>query len=217
MVTILDCCYSGELLNFTKADPGDRGKARDRCLIGASRPFEVAYVEIHRQHSVFTTTLLKGLESLQNKWVTNYTLVDLLNQESNSFPQRPIFGNSGEPINLTRRWNEAIQNFAISPKDMRFAIALNDKAICPYKGLRYFDCIEEDAKYFYGRNALTDELLEKVRLGNFLAVLGASGSGKSSVVRARLLYQLKLGRRLSGSENWSIKIFKPIPFYRQQF
>ena len=199
-IIILDCCYSGELLNFTEADPGDRGKGRDRCFIAASRPFEVAYVEIDKQHSVFTTALLKGLEPQQNKWVTNYTLVDLLNQEYNSFPQRPIFGNSGEPINLTRRWNEAV---------VPLAIALDDKAICPYKGLRYFDCTEEDAKYFYGRNALTDELLEKVRLGNFLAVLGASGSGKSSVVRAGLLYQLKLGRRLSGSENWSIKIFKP--------
>ncbi len=57
--------------------------------------------------------------------------------------------------------------------------------------------------------ALTDELLEKVRVGNFLAVLGASGSGKSSVVRAGLLYQLQLGRRLSGSEGWQIKIFQP--------
>ena len=72
-----------------------------------------------------------------------------------------------------------------------------------------FDCTEEDAQYFFGREALTDELLEKVRVGNFLAVLGASGSGKSSVVRAGLLYQLNLGQRLSGSEAWEIRIIKP--------
>ncbi|MEH1888180.1 MAG: pentapeptide repeat-containing protein [Nostoc sp.] len=48
-----------------------------------------------------------------------------------------------------------------------------------------------------------------MRSGNFLAVLGASGSGKSSVVRAGLLYQLKLGRRLSGSDTWQLKIFRP--------
>ncbi len=82
-------------------------------------------------------------------------------------------------------------------------------AICPYKGLSYFDCTEADANLFYGRTALTDELLEKVRSGNFLAVLGASGSGKSSVVRAGLLYQLKLGRKLSGSDTWQLKIFRP--------
>ncbi|NES80772.1 MAG: peptidase C14 [Moorea sp. SIO2B7] len=138
------------------------------------------------------------MEPSQERWVTNYTLVDLLTQQQNAFPQRPIFSNSGEPINLTRRWTAATKESAASAK-----------SICPYKGLAYFDCTEEDARYFYGRTALTDQLLEKVRVGNFLAVLGASGSGKSSVVRAGLLYQLQLGRRLSGSESWQIKILQP--------
>ncbi|MDZ8136122.1 MAG: pentapeptide repeat-containing protein [Nostoc sp. DedQUE04] len=197
-IVILDCCYSGEVLNFAEADPGDRGKGRDRCFIAASRNFEVAFEDINSQHSVLTAALLKGLEPKQDRWVSNYTLVDLLNQEHHPFPQRPIFANSGEAINLTRKWNS-------SPVNSTVQIS----AICPYKGLSYFDCTEADAKLFYGRTALTDELLEKVRSGNFLAVLGASGSGKSSVVRAGLLYQLKLGRRLSGSETWQLKIFRP--------
>ncbi|MFN6560496.1 MAG: pentapeptide repeat-containing protein [Nostoc sp. ChiSLP01] len=197
-IVILDCCYSGEVLNFAEADPGDRGKGRDRCFIAASRDFEVAFEEINSQHSVLTAALLKGLEPKQDRWVSNYTLVDLLNQQYHPFPQRPIFANSGEAINLTRKWN-------YSPVNSTVEIS----AICPYKGLSYFDCTEADAKLFYGRTALTDELLEKVRSGNFLAVLGASGSGKSSVVRAGLLYQLKLGRRLSGSDTWQLKIFRP--------
>ncbi|MBN3963316.1 pentapeptide repeat-containing protein [Nostoc sp. NMS8] len=197
-IVILDCCYSGEVLNFAEADPGDRGKGRDRCFIAASRDFEVAFEEINSQHSVLTAALLKGLEPKQNRWVSNYTLVDLLNQEHHPFPQRPIFANSGEAINLTRKWNSSVVNSTVQIS-----------AICPYKGLSYFDCTEADAKLFYGRTALTDELLEKVRSGNFLAVLGASGSGKSSVVRAGLLYQLKLGRRLSGSDTWQLKIFRP--------
>ncbi|MEH1816257.1 MAG: pentapeptide repeat-containing protein [Nostoc sp.] len=198
-IVILDCCYSGEVLNFAEADPGDRGKGRDRCFIAASRNFEVAFEEINSQHSVLTAALLKGLEPKQDRWVSNYTLVDLLNQEHHPFPQRPIFANSGEAINLTRKWNNS------SPVNSTVQIS----AICPYKGLSYFDCTEADANLFYGRTALTDELLEKVRSGNFLAVLGASGSGKSSVVRAGLLYQLKLGRRLSGSDTWQLKIFRP--------
>ncbi|MEH1855106.1 MAG: caspase family protein [Nostoc sp.] len=197
-IMILDCCYSGEVLNFAEADPGDRGKGRDRCFIAASRDFEVAFEEINSQHSVLTAALLQGLEPKQDRWVSNYTLVDLLNQEHHPFPQRPIFANSGEAINLTRKWN-------FSPVNSTVQVS----AICPYKGLSYFDCTEADAKLFYGRTALTDELLEKVRSGNLLAVLGASGSGKSSVVRAGLLYQLKLGRRLSGSETWQLKIFRP--------
>lgn len=198
-IIILDCCHSGEILNFVEADPGDRGKGRDRCFIAASREFEVAYEEIDSKHSVLTATLLKGLQPNQERWVTNYTLVDFLNQDCQTFPQRPIFANSGEAINLTRRFEVSISESAQQW----------EQAICPYKGLAYFDCKEEDAKYFYGREALTDQLLEKVRLGNFLAVLGASGSGKSSAVRAGLLYQLKLGRRLSRSETWQIKIFQP--------
>ncbi|MEH2391720.1 MAG: caspase family protein [Nostoc sp.] len=197
-IVILDCCFSGEVLNFAEADPGDRGKGRDRCFIAASRDFEVAFEEINSQHSVLTAALLKGLEPKQDRWVSNYTLVDLLNQEHHSFPQRPIFANSGEAINFTHKWNSSLVNSTIQIS-----------AICPYKGLSYFDCTEADANLFYGRTALTDELLEKVRSGNFLAVLGASGSGKSSVVRAGLLYQLKLGHRLSGSETWQLKIFRP--------
>ncbi|MFN6519408.1 MAG: pentapeptide repeat-containing protein [Nostoc sp. CreGUA01] len=197
-IVILDCCYSGEVLNFAEADPGDRGKGRDRCFIAASRDFEVAFEEINSQHSVLTAALLQGLAPKQDRWVSNYTLVDLLNQQYHPFPQRPIFANSGEAINLTRKWNSSVFNSTVQIS-----------AICPYKGLSYFDCTEADAKLFYGRTVLTDELLEKVRSGNFLAVLGASGSGKSSVVRAGLLYQLKLGRRLSGSDTWQLKIFRP--------
>ncbi|WP_414581328.1 pentapeptide repeat-containing protein [Scytonema sp. PCC 10023] len=197
----LDCCYSGELLDFAEADPGDRGKGRDRCFIAASREFEVAYETISSNHSVLTDALLQALDPKRNSgiWVTNYTIIDVLNQRLQAFPQRPLFANSGGAINLTRTWQAP-------PVEESHAI---ETSICPYRGLAYFDWKEEDAKYFYGREALTDQLLEKVRAGNFLAVLGASGSGKSSVVRAGLLYQLTLGRRLSGSDTWRIRIFQP--------
>jgi len=55
----------------------------------------------------------------------------------------------------------------------------------PYMGLRYFDT--SDADLFYGREALTCELAERVSKESFLAIVGASGSGKSSVARAGLI------------------------------
>jgi formylglycine-generating enzyme required for sulfatase activity len=55
----------------------------------------------------------------------------------------------------------------------------------PYMGLQYFDT--SDANLFYGREALTDELLRRVQKESFLAIVGASGSGKSSVARAGLI------------------------------
>jgi WD40 repeat protein/class 3 adenylate cyclase len=71
----------------------------------------------------------------------------------------------------------------------------------PYKGLRAFD--EGDAEDFFGREDLVDELVGRVRATRFLAVVGPSGSGKSSVVRAGLIPALRRGA-VDGSEDWSI-------------
>ena len=195
----LDCCYSGELLNFVaEGDPGNRGIARDRCLIAAAREFEVAFEELSGDHGVLTGALLPGLNPEQHPdgWVTNYSLVDFINKQLQTSRQSPLFHNIGGEIVLTG-------------KKEKIGHAVLMAGVCPYKGLSYFDFNDEDPKYFYGRTQLTDQLLEKVRQRNFLAVLGASGSGKSSVVRAGLLHQLKLGQRLSGSDQWVIKIFRP--------
>lgn len=60
----------------------------------------------------------------------------------------------------------------------------------PFKGLRYFE--ETDAELFFGREALTAKLVERLANWQFLAVVvGASGSGKSSLVRAGLVPALK--------------------------
>src|SRR5918912_1325170 len=75
----------------------------------------------------------------------------------------------------------------------------------PYKGLRAFQ--EEDAGDFFGRKRLVAELLAAVRTytqpgaTRFLAVVGPSGSGKSSVVLAGLLPQLR-GGAVPGSARW---------------
>ncbi|MBW4573723.1 MAG: caspase family protein [Aphanothece sp. CMT-3BRIN-NPC111] len=82
-----------------------------------------------------------------------------------------------------------------------------DLGICPYMGLKAFG--EEDAQYFYGREALTQKLINELSHRAFLAVVGASGSGKSSVVHAGLAAQLNPGKQLPGSEQWWIKSFRP--------
>lgn len=77
----------------------------------------------------------------------------------------------------------------------------------PYQGLAFFDV--DDASRFFGREALTAELLTLLRSGRFLAVVGASGSGKSSVVRAGVVPALQAGAAIPGSQRWSIFVITP--------
>lgn len=80
----------------------------------------------------------------------------------------------------------------------------------PYKGLRPFT--EADAADFFGRDQLIQELLARLAesgdLARFLAVVGPSGSGKSSVVRAGLVPALRRGG-LPGSDRWFIAELLP--------
>jgi tetratricopeptide (TPR) repeat protein len=75
-------------------------------------------------------------------------------------------------------------------------------ARCPYPGLRAFE--EEDWDVFFGRTQEIDDLLRCLANNRFFAVLGVSGCGKSSLVRAGLLPVLRTGW-VSGLEGeWTI-------------
>lgn len=71
----------------------------------------------------------------------------------------------------------------------------------PYKGLAAFE--EVDAPEFFGRSATTDDILNHLSdpQNRFLMLVGASGSGKSSIVRAGVIPALRLGR-VPGASRW---------------
>jgi WD40 repeat protein/class 3 adenylate cyclase/predicted ABC-type transport system involved in lysophospholipase L1 biosynthesis ATPase subunit len=77
---------------------------------------------------------------------------------------------------------------------------------CPYKGLASFE--EKDARLFFGRERLVGELAARTVGAGLLAVVGASGSGKSSVIGAGLLPSLGAGL-LPGSERWRSLVMRP--------
>ena len=79
-------------------------------------------------------------------------------------------------------------------------------AVCPYKGLAPFD--EDDAATFFGREQLVGELAARSVGFGLLAVVGVSGSGKSSVVQAGLLPSLAAGL-LPGSNRWAHVVLRP--------
>ncbi|MBC8098273.1 MAG: protein kinase, partial [Armatimonadetes bacterium] len=115
-------------------------------------------------------------------------------------------------LTLAAALRQALQaDDRISLDDVRFSTAEFELfAVNPYKGLRPFE--EADAADFYGRETLVSLLLERLQAtsaeARFLAVVGPSGSGKSSVVKAGVLPALRMGA-IPGSERWFIAEFVP--------
>jgi hypothetical protein len=77
----------------------------------------------------------------------------------------------------------------------------------PYPGLRPFRRDESDL--FFGREGSVDDLVDKLAATRFLAVLGTSGSGKSSLIRTGLLDGLELGLSPNMGASWRIADFRP--------
>ncbi|HMO56556.1 MAG TPA: WD40 repeat domain-containing protein [Roseiflexaceae bacterium] len=80
-----------------------------------------------------------------------------------------------------------------------------DDSLCPYMGLEAFD--ESNQSLFFGRRRLVEFLLGKLSERRLLVLVGASGSGKSSAVRAGLIPALRAGE-LEGSADW--RYFPPL-------
>jgi len=77
----------------------------------------------------------------------------------------------------------------------------------PFPGLRAF--FAEEDYLFFGREEQVNELLSRLRQHRFLSVLGASGSGKSSLVRAGMLPALEGGAMTSAGSYWEIGVMRP--------
>lgn len=100
-------------------------------------------------------------------------------------------------------WANALDHAGIEPPeatlaefDPTLAPELDD-ALCPYRGLDAF----REGSYFFGRQRLIETLVGCLDTQRLLAVLGPSGSGKSSLVLAGLLPALQAGA-LSDSQHW---------------
>ncbi len=90
---------------------------------------------------------------------------------------------------------------AAAPVESAAIATLVDDAPNPYRGLAAFT--EADADVFFGRDLLVSEIVDRLHDERFLAVVGPSGSGKSSAVLAGLLPRLRRGA-VPGSEDWFV-------------
>ena len=85
-------------------------------------------------------------------------------------------------------------------------VATPDRVACPFKGLASFDV--DDAEFFFGRERLVAAMVARLAGAPLMGIVGPSGSGKSSALRAGLLPALAAGV-LPGSDSWALALLRP--------
>jgi DNA-binding SARP family transcriptional activator/WD40 repeat protein len=91
----------------------------------------------------------------------------------------------------------------VAPTQVR---PVGERVVCPFKGLAFFD--RADAEYFCGRERAVSELAGRLADSALVGILGASGIGKSSLLRAGVLPALSAGV-LPGSAEWRQVLLRP--------
>ncbi|OKH31132.1 hypothetical protein FACHB389_22155 [Nostoc calcicola FACHB-389] len=180
LVVLLDCCYAGSLLerSFIKSGFSVFNSKQDYSLITASRAFERAREDT--EGGIFTKAILKGLaEDKADEATGEINVNDLM-----SFISRELKGSGQEPIYMGG--GRSIPLVWYPPKNLVIITEVLEE--CPYRGLEAFD--KQHAKFFFGRQKVVNHIQQKLDLAKFVPIIGASGSGKSSVVRAGLIPQL---------------------------
>jgi conflict system STAND superfamily ATPase/TIR domain-containing protein len=149
-------------------------------------------------------------------------LVNSYGMETATWPVIPLIL---LPVDLPPRLRQLVPLDATNPETRQAALAklcaqlqrpvpsAGPLPACPYPGMVPFD--EADSERFFGREAEVQDLIERLRLHPFIAVIGASGSGKSSLVRAGLIPALRKSRLFGGkatqgqASEWTVKIIRP--------
>jgi WD40 repeat protein/energy-coupling factor transporter ATP-binding protein EcfA2 len=178
LVVLLDCCNAGNLIESSHYQAMQKvfNDKKNYYLMAACRGFERS--REGAQHGIFTAAVLEVLR------------------------ERVA---AGEAVDLDSLFSEVSQRLKQSGQEvvrsaMGGAITLIEKArgnlapvvfedICPYVGLEAFT--KETARFFKGRDRFVRLLLQKIAESSFVPVIGASGSGKSSLVRAGLISELE--------------------------
>ncbi|MEM7757372.1 MAG: DUF5050 domain-containing protein [Cyanobacteria bacterium P01_A01_bin.40] len=204
---VLNACYSEEqakeIRKYINYVIGTKRAIRDDAAIAFSKGFYEALgngetiskafefgknriqLEIYHNDSDRSRKLVPIFFGEKNQWVElpEHEVVQLLTKE--------------EPLNSIIKFD------GDSSLDRQEIVNRSFKAQSPYKGLKKFTTDDQDL--FFGRDRLIYKLTEAINRSNLLLVLGASGSGKSSVVRAGVIPELNNLAEVS----YEICIFTP--------
>jgi formylglycine-generating enzyme required for sulfatase activity len=186
LVVLLDCCHSETLLEesqgFLQRAVVTQAFAdfkKDYFLVSACRKFEEAYAMRSQAHSIFSGAILQGLhkDKANDRGVVNASTM-----YGNVCSQ--LIGTGQEAVDL------GFGGGSIRMVDYRTVVPEKiAEDVCPYVGLEAFT--KETARFFKGRDRFVRLLLQKIAESSFVPVIGVSGSGKSSLVRAGLISELE--------------------------
>ncbi|MGB3918986.1 MAG: caspase family protein, partial [Thiothrix litoralis] len=176
----LDCCHSGEILKFKTSEK------KSFCLVAASTADGEALAK--NGQSLLTEILCEALTPDQDRpEIRVMEFVDYLEAHRKNLPQQVLFrGNSA--FTLTQYQGEVSVASPYPPDHP------------PYKGLLTFT--QADREFFFGRDGMIQQLLDRLSTSRFVPLLGASGSGKSSLVLAGLLPKLP-------ESDWQVLVMRP--------
>jgi WD40 repeat protein len=197
VLVVLDCCFSGLAHGVTQRvvdTLADTAQLSGFSLLTATGSDELAWAPADTEHTAFGGELIRLLRDGDPAAGAVLT-VDAVYRS------------------LTRRLAELgfpkpYQQIANGAGQWVLGENLLGAEPGPYRGLAYFR--QEDADYFFGRDELIGELVERLGGGGPLIVTGSSGSGKSSLLRAGLIPALaRMDLRPRGARRWAARVLTP--------
>ncbi|MDJ0662626.1 MAG: caspase family protein [Crocosphaera sp.] len=198
LVLLLDCCHSGNFIetHLMQKSLKTFEYRQNYYLITACRSFETAKSIRKEEHSVFSGAIIEGLSDKRKDEkgkISCDRLFDFVNRKMGGKLQTPMRMGIGESITLVKYPLSNNQEISeIEPiRDN------NSKIVCPYQGLNVFTAKEK--AFFFGRQRLTEDIKQKLEEFGVIPIIGASGSGKSSVVYAGVMAWLE-----AKSQEWCI-------------